>query len=191
MRYMLMSGRRGGSPPVAPFSDNFNRADSASLGNGWTSGDWGISSNAAYRGASFLWGVASHAQPGGADMYAKMTLGAIPHDTYFGVAVRLDPAVGDYYWVVTIPDGQVKLAYTDSGGTIHELAASATGVVTAGDVLRIEVHDVSGGNYLEVFVNGDSVLTTTDTTYDPQGTAACMIHVGSASTADDFEAGAV
>jgi hypothetical protein len=160
-------------------SDNFNRADSGTLGSPWVDvavGAWAngfqIVNNKAQpqtfggNQLSYYAGAAT-----GNDQYAEAVCADSPYIT--GVACRVK-VVGGLLSAYGISTGSASGTFTlaffgnAGGGTMTTLASVSP---VAGDVIRLETTDTGGGNVLlKAFINGVQVGTNyTDTTFKYTG----------------------
>jgi hypothetical protein len=150
-------------------SDNFQRADSATLGSNWTpmtDGSMAVSSAQAVGTGSWsttgdIWTSASFTS----DQYSQVTLSAtaLTGSQWIGTAVRAqnggqDAYVGMYWWNNGSPELEVFLRH---GGAWQALAGWSTGgALAAGAQLRLTMV----GDSLSLTVNGIQRVATSDTT---------------------------
>ncbi len=149
-------------------SDNFNRADSGTMGTNWIArnSSWGIISNKAYRDLFFVndeftsWNPSTNTF--GNDQYSQVTCSGMTAGHYCGVAVRLSGttyANSTYYgsridtssWYIT----------NITGGNAGSVIASGSGTFADGDVIRLD----ATGTTLTLTQNGSTLGTATDSDY--------------------------
>jgi hypothetical protein len=167
-----------------PAADDFNRADSASLGANWTADSTlstaGISGNqmTAYGPDYALswWSADTFSN----DQYAQATITGTGGDT--GVAVRVSGDNGYIaYWAGSGSTGLFILR-RDAGAYVTLATLASQSLV--GQVLRIE----ATGTTITVKKNGTAVLTATDATY---ATGSAGIYATTGGTLDDWSGGNV
>lgn len=150
------------------FSDDFDRADGA-IGSNWTSVQGAatlvIVSNQARLGATVSQAVRWRFTPAGlsGNVFAQVTYvteangGGQKNILIFGSD---DASYEMNYQAPT----DVRIVRRTSGGTATVLAQEATGALTNGDVMRIEVTDVDANTVrIRGFRNGSQVITVDDT----------------------------
>jgi hypothetical protein len=144
---------------VATVSDDFNRADSTTLGSNWT-GTWAgqIVSNAItlYGSGGGNYGAGWNADTFSGNQYAQITIVQLPTNEYAaGVAIRgssdSNLAGGFCYGCCVRSDGAVRLVRNAS-----VVYTSSAGAFSNGDVLRLE--DRGGGNIV-IVKNGTDYYT--------------------------------
>ncbi len=160
------------------FSDNFNRANSTTLGNDWieTSGEWQILSNSLNHVSG---STARCLRPVGeafTDGWVQITLNS------FGQAPCLrfsSSALSGYYALADNSPVQTYI-FKYNAGVLTTLAQNATSFNGTTDVIKFQVQ----GSLFTVFKNGVSVLTATDTTFT--GGVPGVYGGGGAELCDDF-----
>lgn len=155
---------------VTRFTDNFNRADSASsLGSSsegwsWTTniGTWGILSNQASNKATTATVSRARAEVdlGSSNNWAQATYahGATLVSNQFGVCVRYDPASDGCYQFSMREDGTLTRIFKVVAGTQTALTTATTAGLAVGDVIRLEVI----GTTINAYQNGSVIATVTD-----------------------------
>src|SRR5580765_456066 len=172
-------------------ADSFNRADSTTtLGStdgagsldpiAWTKpnggGPHGISSNRAYC-------------PGGNGLAAvdlatadvDITLTVVTMSGGSGIMFRFASFNNYWFWMNT-STGSVSQLYKVVGGSFTQVGSSQSGAAN-GDVLRV----VTNGNAIEVFRNGTSKITTTDS-FAASGTNHGLYFQSASDLIDAFSA---
>ncbi len=165
-----------------PATDNFNRANSLSLGANWTvtspMNGGGILSNQAAERNGVIALAAWNADTFASDHYAQaiVVLGGSE-----GPAVCVSGTNGYVaYWAGAGSSSLVIYRY-DSG--VPTLIANAGPLAIAGNLVRIE----RVGSGLTVKVGGTTLLTATDSTY-MTGAAGLLLELA-VGVADDWEGG--
>src|SRR4029077_9335740 len=127
------------------FSDNFDRADSGTLGANWTvaTGSWAVDNNQdAPTTLGFAENVDIYASPcDTAEQYAKFTIsvaGAYPGMT-FRYTNSASPQYAIFFWV---PEGKIswarKASAADSSyATVDSTGGSGTATISAGDIFGL------------------------------------------------------
>jgi hypothetical protein len=177
------------------FTDNFNRADSASLGPDWISyspDGVGIVANTAYPLSANI--CASFTAPGrlkSNDHFAQARLTSVG---YFGVSARCGFAAtngdvgsaGHYLWRY---DGAGSLQLLRKAGIGNAgytaLGSPVAQVVVVGDLLRIEVE----GNSIRGYLNGVLRQTLIDNSVSGGAQAGIRFWNSTTIRADDFSCG--
>ena len=166
-------------------TDDFNRADGP-LGSGWTNvlsanADIVVSSNGAVSDTYATPAMAYYNGTFSADQYAQCVVGVSQVD-YTGPCVRLTGSTG--YCAEALSDTLIILYKEDAGShTVLQGMTSLTGVI--GSTVKVTI---SGSN-LEVFQNGTSIGTATDTTYTSGNPGITTKNSSTLSLVDDFEGG--
>jgi hypothetical protein len=185
--------------PATVISDNFNRSDQTGLGTSaggwsWTSevgSGFDIQGNAASNaGSSTRDASRAESSLSGADHYSQTRALLFDGTRQSRVCVRFNSSNDERYEGSvknsgTNTYGLFRLSTTDAQTSLGAASASAPGV---DKTLRLQV----SGSSLELFYNGASVLTATDTNIS--GNLRCGIGAGVLSAADqvqheDFDAG--
>jgi hypothetical protein len=178
---------------MATASDNFDRADSSTLGANWTepttgtSNSFAIVSNQAQTPASTGTGALWSATTFTATQFSKVTFVNIA-STYQMVTVRHASGVETYY-----AGGRNSSDFVDSkyhiwkvvSGTNTSLAVTASQVAAAGDVVEL---DVSGTN-LTLIVNGITILTVSDSAIASGQPGMVARHSAALVVFDDWSGG--
>lgn len=156
-------------------TDNFTRADAATLGANWTdiagqTSEWSIVSNKAawVQDGTYCMDIYSGAGwTGGNDQYAEMTINTKVTLSDGGPMVRAS-ATGNGYSMIINDTDNVALGNSMSvtiykwvSGTPTQLHNGTATVISAGDVVRLAVQ----GTTLTGYVNGVSKTTITDATF--------------------------
>lgn len=187
---------------MSSVTDDFNRADSSTLGANWTrnsTGDLGIVSNqvkfnsgatgflqSTYTGVSWT-----------NDHYAEVKLITLASTKDMGCVVRgggtSDANVTGYFFVVNDTDAAVTLGSSISCG-IYKLAGTSSAVLvtssgftqtlSANDVIRLSVT----GTSLVASVNGVTKVSVTDSLYASGKPGIYISGSGNTCTLDDFAA---
>jgi PKD repeat protein len=171
----------GGGVPT-DFSDDFARADSTILGNGWAEaqGDFSILGaelrNAATNGThlAILPGMASDDQAVAAD-FSSTRNEAAPR---LGALVRLQDSQNYYACYRRISSAGALRIVRVAGGVETVLAATSVPNPPQNSVFRLEC--VANGANIELFQNGVSRLTATDATFTT-GSPGLIVITGAAS----------
>ncbi|HXU01149.1 MAG TPA: hypothetical protein VN903_09160, partial [Polyangia bacterium] len=147
------------------FTDTFTRADSTTIGNGWSevAGNWQISSNQVYEpttssSAAYLLQTSG---PATADysVQADITQGALISQFNVGVGVfarYLDTS--NFYLAWIDQQGVNYVLYRVSGGTYTEIGRWSTSALADPVTLRLECQ----GSTIRMFVNGALRVTASD-----------------------------
>lgn len=136
----------------ASASDDFNRADSSTLGPNWTDdiAGIGIFSNHA-KGTSGNQGSHWNAVTFATDQYAEVTF-----STYANLGTCNGPAVraggGDFYWAVAC--GTTDIYVQRVIGGVNTGIATMTASITAGTVIRMEAIGTGASVTLRVYKDG-------------------------------------
>lgn len=176
---------------MATFTDDFNRADSASdLGANWTtclSSGLGISGNACYNDAGdqsradFVTGTTQTA-----DQYAQVAVSNVGSNRYFSVLLRGSGADGtrNCYQITCGGTNELYITRVTSGSGTDIQTGTLT--LNNGDVLRGEAE----GSTLRLKINGVTQITQTDTNHT-SGLTGLEIFRSNITTCsmDNFEAG--
>lgn len=168
---------------MAAFTDDFNRADSSSLGAGWVevSGDWSIISNRLSSGSA---GGTIILRAAGAmasnDHYAQVTI-AITTAASQGVWCRGNANISSgYLWR---NDGTSWDLFSVVGGSFSVIGSFA-GAAANGDVAKVE----AVGSTIKGFVNGAERVSVTDTAVTTGTSVGLRSESTSALRFDDFAA---
>lgn len=176
--------------PTTTITDDFNRADSDSLGANWVEvdGDWDILSNQIRsNGAGTNPNAARHATNlSSNDHYTEIVVKAMAGTGYLGAAVRFKSDAETYYMGISRPSGSLRGIYKVVTGTLTALVTDSGGVA-APITIKLEVGN-TGDNDLEQFVDAASVLTNTDTSIPDNLQCGLVGHNADTSDGDDFEA---
>lgn len=168
---------------MASFSDDFNRADSTSLGAGWAevSGDWSISSNQLSPGAAggtiILRAATTMAS---SDHYAQFTIAATTSASQ-GVWCRGNTNItSGYLWR---NDGTNWNLFSVIGGSFTSLG-SYTAAAAPGDVAKVQ----AVGTSIKGFINGVQRVAVTDTNVSTGTSVGVRSESVAALRFDDFSA---
>lgn len=174
--YLLNTGNMPNFTLTTIGRDNFNRADSSTLGANWNtpsgSGSIGIQSNQAYgeglRPAQTYWNTSVQA-----NQFAQITWEGSPSDPltgYIDITLRRNPASDTHYWIVSLNADGSTGAYTadnsNRGG--YDDSWNLPAPLNTGDVILT----VAYGPAIYVFVNGTLVHTSTLPQVSPTGGTA-------------------
>lgn len=129
--YPLVSSKKSSGGGLSAFSDNFNRADSDSMGSNWTEteGDIDIASNKASCPTTFDFSQKNIVFTGTAcatvNQYAKTTFNTTSGTCHFGVIFRYIGSSSAYYQLeFDEPNKRVKWTHwTQVGGTQTDISA--------------------------------------------------------------------
>lgn len=183
----VLAARRavaGGGPA---FTDDFNRADSATLGASWDAlGSLValkvIDNQASGSLASVTAGQRAVTPAGSTDHYAQMVVRTVAGNS-IGVLARLTgSAETGYLWRYN--GSNACQLFRGSSGSYTALGSSYSAPLTAPFTLRIEAE----GSTIRGYVNGVLRQTATDATH-ATGTYCGVRVVGNAVRVDDFEMG--
>jgi len=172
---------------ASEFSDNFNRADSTTLGNGWTevAGDLKILSNEVRNEAISVYHIAIQdslsgaAQTVGCD-FARTTLNGGPR---FGVMLRYQDSL-NYYYFYRLTGGTARVYIAKVvNGTLTNLANTSLSNPAVNVLFRIE--GIANGTTLKLKVDGVEKLSTQDSTFS---SGKVGIQFGSTSNTDSHRA---
>jgi len=173
---------------MASFADDFNRADSSTLGSNWTVStglsSFQITSNAA-RGTSgaSLDAVSTGAATFTADQEASVKYTARGSFDFAGPAVRIASSAATGYAVYADGVNSSDRRLVRVTGQTRTAIGTAAIVPVAGDVVKLRVV----GTTLTVYVNGSLVDTVTDSTYaSGQPGMYYLLDNVSATRLDDF-----
>lgn len=172
------------------FRDDFNRSNSATVGNGWGDlgvdplGPWEISSNQVMRNdASGAINDAIYRTPSAGDQYAE----CVPLALGIGPCVRISGAADGYhvYQTSTAPGLKLFLERRTAGGGLT-IDSSTLMLDLSSDILRIEAL----GSAISAYKNGVQVLTASSTHYS-SGNAGITARFATGDVrADNFAWGA-
>lgn len=168
------------------FTDDFNRADSGTLGANWTNVDAGfvVASNTAKASTAGLNSVIVTSVSFPADQWAQITLGATVStnsDEGYGLVLR-GAAGGDLYFLhVSTVDSHF---YSRVGGTYNDISGAQTGGTT-GDVFYAEIQ----GTTIIVKKNGSQIWTSTDSAISSGAPGLWGDSGGGLINGDNFSAG--
>ncbi|HJP81468.1 MAG TPA: hypothetical protein VJ841_03695 [Candidatus Saccharimonadales bacterium] len=141
---------------MAIYSDNFNRADSTTVGANWTevADDWSIKSDALAPGLTTT-GVILYNQPlDTADHYAEIAM-SVASTTSMGVFARSDLAGNNFYLLRS--NGTSWNLFTNISGTFTSIGSYAA-TLANGDVARIQCV----GSIIKAFINGVERISVTN-----------------------------
>ncbi len=168
-------------------SDNFNRANNASLavgqpgGNSWNGG-FGVDSNSAYcnnssnsTGAGWNDGNAGIS----ADHYSEATVVAMSDTPYVGLAVRAADANNLVGFYSNTTDASYLFTFTAASWVQLDTGA----VFGVGDTIRLEAE----GTAVRAYVNDVLTLSGTNTVQSGGFPGLCSEGTGTASRVDDWE----
>lgn len=174
-----------GPEGLIAFLDNFNRADSDTVGVGWVeeSGDWDIASNQLVRQSS-PGGNNELSRPASEsfdDGWAEVVLVTSPTATVQGnVLIRFNFTSDSGYLAGWVSTGSLVLVRRDSGSNTQ--IGSATGLTFAStDVIRIEAI----GTAIKVYEDGVQRISVTDANYTT-GRQGLRSAASASYTFDDF-----
>jgi len=173
-------------PEPSGFTDDFNRADSTTLGNGWTEvqGDLKILSNEVRNEAIKIYHMAVQISLSGtyqdvACDFAKITSTACR----FGVVLRYQDSQ-NYYWIYRSCGGTSALRISKVvNGT--ETVLTSVSQSSPGNNVWFEVEGIADGTTLKLKLNGVEKLSITDTTFS---SGSCGILFGPTSNTDSHRA---
>jgi hypothetical protein len=151
----------GTTVPATLASDNFNRADSASLGTAPTGQTWLNLINSAHiisnqAGSPDADAYLDVLDCGAADVAVQITITAFPSPgaSYIGILVRASD--GSNYFRAIINNGTLYLDKRVAGALTNLATGMASG--TPGDILKVQVL----GPAITVYYNGSVVATASD-----------------------------
>jgi hypothetical protein len=181
-------------PPALPsiFSDDFNRADSTSLGADWTevAGNWTIASNQLCLPGIEVGGARYNVDLGSNDHWAEAELTTYPSSLcQIGICLRLSTAAEFTGYSVEFADGFAKLIRVTAGspsthGTVGPAHTPAVGDVIAADV---------SGTTVRLFLDGVEFMSWTDATFATPARSGLHLNTedgGSGACWDNFRTGA-
>lgn len=168
---------------MATFTDDFNRADSTSLGAGWVevSGDWSIVTNRLSAGAA---GGTIILRAAGAmatsDHYAQVTIATTAAASH-GVWCRGNANISQgYLWR---NDGSSWNLFSVVGGSFTSIGSFA-GAAVNGDIAKIQ----AVGSTIKGYVNGVQRVSVTDTAVTTGTSVGLRSESVAALRFDDFSA---
>ncbi len=182
------SGGSGGSGPPVSATDDFNRANSSSLGPNWTAtsdGSMVISGSTVAGGSSGSTGDIRTAETYPSGQFSQIQITSTPTGAqWIGVAVRAQSGGQNaYVGVYSGNSGSPELIlFERSGGAWSQFGTYASGVLPAGTVLRI----TAVGNTIALLENNVVVVSASDASLT--GGAPAIMASGPA-TADNWAAG--
>lgn len=146
-------------------SDNFTRADNATLGANWTAWSWSgavglsVASNQASAASPNTHGDYWSADSFGNDQASEITVAVIPGSgDWVGVTVRqLTPGTG----YLAIWFAGTFYIFDENGSTSPGVLSSTSGSLTAGDVIKL----TAIGTAVTLYKNGTQILTVTSSLY--------------------------
>jgi len=168
---------------VASFTDDFNRADSTSLGAGWVevSGDWSIISNRLSSGNA---GGTVILRAAGAmasnDHSVQVTIAATAAVSH-GVWARGNSNISQGYLLRN--DGSSWDLFSVVGGSFSVIGSYAVAAV-AGDVVKLQVV----GSAIKGYINGTQRISVTDTAVTTGTSVGIRAESTSSLRFDDFAA---
>lgn len=180
------------------FSDDFNRANSSTIGGNWTelvTGNWEIISNAIREpaggsGSGAILINTSSLSTADYSVQADITQGSLVSGTQrgMGLIARYQDSNNFYLAWLEGPTPSPATAfrlYRVSGGTFTELGTAYQPGSAFSDPLtmRFEVQ----GTALRLFLNGTSRVTATDSTHSAAGNIGCRAFNGSTFTDHRFD----
>lgn len=146
-------------------SDNFVRANNASLGANWT--DWStghaqIVSNQACGSGAFQCGDYWTANTFLADHYSEVTAAALPSSgsVWMGPTVR-QTALGKGYLLIYLPGTGFMMFNQTAPGSSSQIGSTVAGTLAVNDVLRLD----ASGTTLKAYKNGTLLMTVTDASW--------------------------
>lgn len=158
-------------------TDDFNRADATSLGANWNTYSGQryqiVSNQATFRSAGGYYnGVAWTANTFSGNQFAQVTIVTLPTSDYApGPCIRTDTdGIGNGYSVCARSDGLIRLIRDSS-----IIKDSATGAISAGQVLRIEDQ---GSGAIRVYVDGVLVTSGAFSTQYTDGSPLTRTYLG-------------
>jgi hypothetical protein len=167
------------------FTDNFNRANSGTLGASWTDvvAGWSVASNQAVPASASNASVWNGGPPP-ADCYAEVKVVTLPTGSdEAGILLRVNTGTLNGYGVGhNAPSGNTRILRLDAGAST--VIATLSSAVAAGDTLRLEVR----GTSFRALVNGVVRASVTDATYNVSQVSG-MSSTGTTAVFDDFETG--
>jgi len=174
-------------PAPSTFTDNFNRADSTTLGNGWTEvqGDLKILSNEVRNEAIQIYHMAIQGSLSGtyqdvACDFARTTSNGAPR---FGVMLRYQD-INNYYYVWRQTGGTNRLYISKVvNGVKTDLANTSISGPGVNTLFTIE--GIADGTTLKLKLNGVEKVSTTDSTFS---SGSCGIQFGPTSNTDSHRA---
>lgn len=146
---------------MTTFTDDFNRADAATLGANWVAKvtDMALVSNQASTPSTATITERIAAALATPTMYAQATLPGTTGASV-GIIARSDAAM-DHYYATRVSTTDLTIFRNDIS-TVTTLAGPVAITRVAGAVLRIEVETVAGNAVIRAYYNGALVLTYTD-----------------------------
>lgn len=182
---------------ILEISDDFNRADNASLGANWTEieGDLAIASNAVTIGTAA--GTAMHNTTlSTTDQYAELQItgGFTGSGTRPILYLRSDSAANNAYAFQFRADNDDILLYRKIGGAFGTVINNfgSVGTYANNDYIEAEVETVAGNPVCRAFVNGIQIgsdYTDTDGSKITSGSYVGIRDSTTNPTMDNFEAG--
>jgi len=180
-------------PGQTTFVDDFNRADSTLLGNGWVeaAGDWNISGGQLHNGALAMDYLAIQPNVGGATQTVSADFASAGNSSApnFGVVLRYQNP-GSYYRIYRSTKGSSVLRISRFvNGTETVLKSVADAAPAAKTFFKMEGR--VSGTTLTVSLDGVDRGSVSDSAY-ASGAVGIVIHSGGGSTpvhtADNFRA---
>lgn len=152
------------------FTDDFNRADSGSLGANYTSlgSSFTVVSNQAAPPASGGSDYVNAATPGAACWAQFTAVTNVAPSNYLGLGLRFNSGSFNGYYAAWDTGGMSL--YRIDGGTPTALGATGLTAPSNGDVVRVEMH----GSTLRIYYNNTLQTTRTDTTYSAAGSVLLL-----------------
>jgi hypothetical protein len=142
---------------MAVYSDNFNRADSTTVGATWTeiADDWSIKSNQLAPGLTTTGVILYNLPLATADHYAEIAM-PVASTTSMGVFARSDLAGNNFYLLRS--NGTSWNLFTNISGTFTSIGSYAA-TLANGDIARIQCI----GSTIKAFINGVERISVTNT----------------------------
>ncbi|MDQ1307664.1 MAG: hypothetical protein QG671_3497 [Actinomycetota bacterium] len=162
------------------FSDNFDRADSTTLGGNWVEnyGDWRIASNKLTSTAAGDNICSNTTALGTAAYQVEAVIGYTPaSDGGPGICGRLVD-INNFYLLHLPPSGvaRTNLYKKVSGG--WTLLGTGTIVLVGGETFKLSMN----GTAIKVYVNGVEDISATDSAFGSEGHPGSRIYNGSSSS---------
>jgi len=142
---------------MAIYSDNFNRADSTTVGANWTEivDDWSIKSDQLAPGLTTTGVILYNLPLDTVDHYAEIAM-PVASTTSMGVFARSDLAGNSFYALRS--NGTSWNLFTNISGTFTSIGSYAA-TLANGDVARIQCV----GSTIKAFINGVERISVTNT----------------------------
>lgn len=166
------------------FTDNFNRSDSATMGNNWADGegDGQIKSNQFYASGGVAV-VYNSVTIGSANQYVQVKTSGADGSVAINVLARGTYSPSQTFYLVQQGTSTINM-YKRVSGSWTQLGSNVSSTFTQNAILKITCN---GSSIIGTY-NGNDLITQTDTAISAEGKPGLRTS-GAGGYADDFECG--